>query len=55
MHLHNMHVIMSVGFQHGLVGRPRSKVAFIRLAREQKLPHSFIFVVVSHVEEVRKK
>src|SRR5258705_393229 len=53
--LHNMHVIASVGFQHGLVGHPQSKIAFIRLAREQKLLHSFVFIVASHVEEVRKK
>src|SRR5258708_39304218 len=53
--LHNMHVITSVGFQCGLIGHPRSKIAFIRLAREQKLLHSFVFIVASHVEEVRKK
>src|SRR5258708_7393569 len=53
--LHNMHVIALVGFQHGLISHPQSKIAFVRLAREQKLPHSFVFIVVSHVEEVRKK
>src|SRR5258708_37276941 len=53
--LHNTCVIMSVGFQCGLIGRPRSKIAFVRLAREQKPLHSFTFVVASHVEEVRKK
>src|SRR5258708_38917794 len=55
VHLHNMHVIMSVGFQRSLIGHPWSKIAFVRLAREQKLPHGFIFIVTSHVEEVRKK
>src|SRR5260221_13131346 len=44
-HLHNTHVIALVGLQCGLIGCPRSKIAFVRLAREQKLPHSFIFVV----------
>src|SRR5258707_13759050 len=53
--LHNTCVIASVGFQCGLIGRPRSKIAFVRLAREQKLLHSFVFIVASHVEEVRKK
>src|SRR5258708_28968914 len=53
--LHNTHVITSVGFQHGLIGHPQSKIAFVRLAREQKLLHSFVFIVASHVEEVRKK
>ncbi len=53
--LHNMCVIMLVGFQHSLISCPQSKIAFIRLAREQKLPHGFIFIVASHVEEVRKK
>src|SRR5258707_8587094 len=45
VHLHNMHVIASVGFQHSLVGHPRSKIAFVRLAREQKLLHGFAFIV----------
>ena|SRR5258705_7827887 len=53
--LHNMCVIMLVDFHRGLVGCPQSEIAFIRLAREQKLPHSFSFIVASHVEEVRKK
>src|SRR5258707_13625947 len=53
--LHNTCVIASVGFQCGLVGCPQSKIAFIRLAREQKLPHGFVFIVASHVEEVSKK
>src|SRR5258708_15900499 len=53
--LHNMHVITLVGFQHGLVSHPQSKIAFVSLPRAQKLPHGFIFIVVSHVEEVRKK
>src|SRR5258708_33178505 len=53
--LHNMCVIALVGFQCGLVGHPQSEIAFIRLAREQKLLHSFAFIVASHVEEVRKK
>src|SRR5258708_27397026 len=45
MCLHNMHVIALVGFQCSLVGHPQSEIAFIRLAREQKLPHGFIFIV----------
>src|SRR5258708_32594070 len=52
--LHNTHVIMSVGFQHGLIRHPLSKIAFARLAREQILLHGFVFIVASHVEEVRK-
>src|SRR5258708_356204 len=55
MHLHNMHVITLVDFQHSLIGHPQSEIAFIRLAREQKLPHGFVFIVASHEEEVRKK
>src|SRR5258708_1505505 len=55
MRLHNTCVIVSVGFQCGLIGCPQSKIAFVRLAREQKLLHGFAFIVVSHVEEVRKK
>src|SRR5258707_13112436 len=54
-HLHNTRVIASIGLQCSLVGHPRSKIAFVRLAREQKLLHGFAFVVASHVEEVRKK
>src|SRR5258707_10144863 len=54
-HLHNTCVIMLVGFQCGLVGHPRSEIAFVRLAREQKLLHGFAFIVASHVEEVRRK
>src|SRR5258708_2181150 len=55
MCLHNTCVIALVGFQCSLVGHPQSKIAFIRLAREQKLLHGFVFIVASHVEEVRKK
>src|SRR5258708_2610803 len=55
MRLQNTHVIMSIDFHCGLVGRPQSKVAFVRLVGEQELVHGLGFVVSSHVEEVRKK
>src|SRR5258708_38801678 len=32
--LHNMRVIMLVGFPRGLIRSPRSEIAFVRLARE---------------------
>src|SRR5260370_38936157 len=38
--LHNTHVITWVGFQHCLVGCRQSKIAFVRLASEEKLHHA---------------
>src|SRR5258708_4535770 len=39
-HLHNTHVIALVGFQCGLIGHPRSKIAFVRRAGMARSHHT---------------
>src|SRR5258708_8476399 len=52
--LHNMCVITSISLVGGLISHPQSVITLIRLMREKEFLHSFILVVMSHVDEGRK-
>ena len=52
--IQHMHMIASVDLKGSLISAPQGEVCFIGLLREEKMLHSFIFVVTSH-EELGKR